>query len=205
RLLPASRRRPSWPPATHRAPGTCGEAAAMNALERHVEWTSPATLWDHFNGVTSTAQRRIFRTPAILRFASDSFMDDFLAMMKEDPRQMSGLLATPEKWRAPPRDVAPPPRKEGLVGRRQAPRTAAVRKLEGGQLPMRAGTWNQADTELALKLFQPAHQRYYLVTACLVCRTIGLPDRPLNTSAKERVTFVIRRLQPKTGAAAVNP
>ena len=177
----------------------------MSALERHVEWTSPATLWDHFNGVTSASQRRIFRTPAILRFASDSFMDDFLAMMKADPRQMAGLLATPEKWREPLSDVAPPPRKEGLIGRLHAARTAALRKLEARQLPMRADTWNHADTDRPLKLYQPAHQRYYLVTACLVCRTLGLPDRPLNTSAQERVSFVIRRLQPQTGAAAVNP
>ena len=177
----------------------------MSALERHVEWTSPATLWDHFNGMTSAAQRRIFRTPALLRFASDSFMDDFLALMKADPRQMAGLLATPEKWRAPLGDVAPPRRKEGLIGRLHAARTAALRKLEARQLPMRADTWNHADSGLPLKLYQPAHQRYYLVTACLVCRTLGLPDRPLNTSAQERVSFVIRRLQPKAGAAAVNP
>jgi hypothetical protein len=177
----------------------------MSALERHVEWTSPATLWDHFNGVTSPAQRRVFRTPAILRFASDSFMDDFLATMKADPRRMAGLLATPETWRAPLADVAPPPQRSGLVGRLHAARTAAVRKLEARQLPVRAGTWNQQDLEKPLKLYQPAHQRYYLVAACLVCRTLGLPDRPLNTSVQERVSFVIRRLQLKAGAAAVNP
>ena len=44
----------------------------MSALERHVEWTSPATLWDRFNGRTSAAQRRVFRTPGLLRFASDT-------------------------------------------------------------------------------------------------------------------------------------
>jgi hypothetical protein len=177
----------------------------MSALERHVEWTSPATLWDHFNGPTSGAQRRVFRTPAILRFASDSFMEDFLALMKSDPRQMAGLLAVPETWRAPSADVAPPPRKEGLVGKLHAARTHAIRRLEARQLPVRAETWNHAPVENPLKFYQPAHQRYYLVTACLVCRTLGLPDRPLNTSAQERVTFVIRRLRPRVGATAVNP
>jgi hypothetical protein len=177
----------------------------MSTLERHVEWTSPATLWDHFNGATSAAQRRIFRTPAILRFASDSFMDDFLALMKADPRQMAALLATPEKWRAALGDVAPPPRKDGLIGRLHAARTATIRKLEARQLAVRVETWNPADAATPLKLYQPAHQRYYLVTACLVCRTLGLPDRPVHTNLQERVTFVIRRLQLKTGAAAVNP
>ncbi|HYT65468.1 MAG TPA: hypothetical protein VEL51_03580 [Vicinamibacterales bacterium] len=181
----------------------------MNALERHVEWTAPATLWDHFNGSTSAAQRRVFRTPAILRFASDSFMEDFLALMKADGRQMSGLLAVPETWKAPSADVPLPERKEGLVGRLHAARTLAIRRLEARQLPMRTATWNASPNptmvEKPLKLYQPAHQRYYLVTACLVCRTLGLPDRPLNTSAQERVSFVIRRLQPRTGATAINP
>jgi hypothetical protein len=177
----------------------------MSALERHVEWTSPATLWDHFHGPTNGAQRRVFRTPAILRFASDSFMEDFLALMKADPRQMAGLLAVPETWKAPSADVAPPPRREGLVGKLHAARTQAIRRLEARQLPVRAETWNHAPVEKPLKFYQPAHQRYYLVTACLVCRTLGLPDRPLNTSAQERVTFVIRRLRPRVGATAVNP
>lgn len=177
----------------------------MSALERHVEWTSPATLWDQFNGRTSAAQRRVFRTPAILRFASDSFMDEFLALMKSDPRQMSGLLAVPETWKAPAANVAPAAPKEGLVGRLHAARTKVVRKLEARQLPVRTTTWNEAPVEKPLKLYQPAHQRYYLIAACLVCRTLGLPDRPLNTSVKERVTFVVRKLVPLSGAAAVNP
>lgn len=177
----------------------------MSALERHVEWTSPATLWDHFNGHTSAAQRRVFRTPAVLRFASDSFMEEFLSLMKADPRQMTGLLATPETWKAPAAAVATPPPQAGLVGKLHAARTKVVRRLEARQLPMRTTTWNAAPAEKPLKLYQPAHQRFYLVAACLVCRTIGLPDRPLNTSVQERVTFVVRRLVPQPGAAAVNP
>jgi hypothetical protein len=176
----------------------------MSTLERHVEWTSPATLWDHFNGPTSAAQRRVFRTPAILRFASDAFMDEFLALMKSDPRAMSGLLAAPETWKAPAAAVAAPPKKDGLVGVLHAARTKVVRRLEARQLSVRTGSWNEAPPEKPLKLYQPAHQRYYLVASCLVCRTLGLPDRPLNTSVQERVTFVIRRLQPPS-ETSVNP
>src|SRR6185369_2405344 len=46
-----------------------------------------------------------------------------------------------------------------------------------------------------LKLYQPAAQRFYLVSACLVCGIAGLPDRALDP-AKEKVSFVIRRLLP---------
>jgi hypothetical protein len=56
-----------------------------------------------------------------------------------------------------------------------------------------------------LKLFQPAHQRYYLVTTCLVCRALGLPDRRIDAGAHERATFVMRMLQPLAGADKINP
>ena len=50
--------------------------------------------------------------------------------------------------------------------------------------------------QATLKLYQPAHQRYYLVTACLVCGIVGLPDRALDSAHQERVSFVVRRLLP---------
>jgi len=45
-----------------------------------------------------------------------------------------------------------------------------------------------------LKLYQPAHQRHYLVTASLICQIPGLPDRAVDTGQQESVSFVIRRL-----------
>ena len=54
------------------------------AMERHIEWTSPAALWDHVGSTPDTTNRRIFRTPAILRFASDSFMQELIDMMNVD-------------------------------------------------------------------------------------------------------------------------
>ncbi len=63
------------------------------------------------------------------------------------------------------------------------------------------------------RLFQPLSQRYYLVTASLVCRRVGIPDRAVQRSKGERTTFVLRKLAadgseqawiPATGAAA-NP
>jgi hypothetical protein len=44
-----------------------------------------------------------------------------------------------------------------------------------------------------LKLYQPAHGRYYLVTATLVCRIPGFPDREINAADGEEVFFVLRR------------
>src|SRR5258708_6308884 len=46
------------------------------------------------------------------------------------------------------------------------------------------------------KLFQPLHQRYYLVTASLVCRKLGLPGRTVDRKNGEKVSFVLRRFAP---------
>jgi hypothetical protein len=177
----------------------------MSALERHVEWTSPAALWDGFNGATSDSQRRVFRTPAILRFATDEFMQDFINVVQTDAHRIGEFLAVPETWRKPAADVAPVRPKTGLAGTLERARTAAVRKVEARSGVVRTNVWNDAASARPLKFYQPAHQRYYLVTACLVCRTLGLPDRALDTTKQERATFVIRMLQPHAGAAAVNP
>jgi hypothetical protein len=48
-------------------------------------------------------------------------------------------------------------------------------------------------TNQLVKLFQPLHGRFYLVTGSLVCRRIGLPDHTVARQAGERTTFVIRR------------
>lgn len=45
----------------------------------------------------------------------------------------------------------------------------------------------------ALKLYQPLHSRYYLVTASLVCRQVGLPDKTIDRANGESAFFVIRR------------
>jgi hypothetical protein len=71
-------------------------------------------------------------------------------------------------------------------------------------------TWRQpapisppAESPLALplKLYQPAHQRYYLITACMVCRVPGMPDRVLDVNRGEQVSFVVRRLKREAGPA----
>jgi hypothetical protein len=51
----------------------------------------------------------------------------------------------------------------------------------------------------AYRLFQPLSERYYLVTAELVCRRPGIPDHTVNPRAGEKATFVMRRQDPATG------
>lgn len=50
-------------------------------------------------------------------------------------------------------------------------------------------------TSETLKLFQPAHGRFYLVCASLCCVRPGFPDRAIRPADNELVYFVLRKLQ----------
>jgi hypothetical protein len=125
-------------------------------------------LWSEFAGY---ADKTAFRSPALLRFATDTFMEDLQAMLAKSPGDLRGYIAQPETWRSP---------NAGLPALSSAPA--------------------QAGPALPLKLFQPVHARFYLVAASLNCRLPGLPDRPVRVNRGERTSFVVRRLQLKSTA-----
>ena len=58
--------------------------------------------------------------------------------------------------------------------------------FDGHRLQSKAG-------QTSLKLYQPLHGCFYLVTASLVCRQLGLPDKAVERANGESVFFVIRR------------
>ncbi|HET9653410.1 MAG TPA: hypothetical protein VFP36_14515, partial [Usitatibacter sp.] len=152
----------------------------MMAMARHpLQWISPSPLWTRFAApaaATAPADDDRFR-PALLRFAADDFMDRLLAILAHDPRSLGEVLARPETWRSPAAatpalvDARPVPRLAATLGRRKA--ALAIR----GSVPalaQKATITEQAQPrELALKLYQPAHQRYYLVASDLVCGIAG--------------------------------
>ena len=171
-----------------------------------VQWAAPAQLWKQATAATDLGKRKaVLRQPEILRFTTDSFMDDYMAMLEHDPAQLDQYIAQPETWRGPlgsPDPVLPVP---GLV-RRLRRLGLALARDRGGATPVAANP-SVADKRtkrpLPFKLYQPAHQRFYLITASLVCARAGLPDRTIDSGRLERTTFVIRRLFPakdvKTG------
>lgn len=55
------------------------------------------------------------------------------------------------------------------------------------------------------KLYQPMHERYYTVSASLVCRRQGLPDRSVAKVDEETVSVVLRRLVPRSDEQEVDP
>src|SRR5438128_221169 len=130
-----------------------------------VQWIAPAPIWPALAGAEEPARRANFRRPAILRFTSDLFMDEFMAMVAGDPAQLGAYEARPETWREPaalPELVHATP---GIARPLNRLRITAAQKASNiiKSLP-------DLSSARPLKLYQPAHQRHYLVTACLVCR-----------------------------------
>ncbi len=176
-------------------------------MEAKVQWTTPSPFWKALADDSSAAVRKAFQQPAILRFAKDTFMQDFMSMLELKPSAVPDLWAQPETWRNPtgePEVVEPiAPFTLPMYRRRllplpfgAAPRVARA-PVAKAPLTLAARTEAKtADPDMPLKLYQPAHQRFYLVSACLVCRIPGMPDRTVNTSDQEKVSFVVRRLKP---------
>lgn len=163
-----------------------------------IQWQAPEPLWSRFGTTPETAVNEPdqFR-PAILRFATDDFMEQMLATLARDPAHIGSLLARPETWRtsrvAEEKDMVERvvvPRIVQAVARRFAlARPKSVLQPVESPDPVE-------QPKLKLKLYQPAHQRFYLVSASLVCRVAGLPDKSVVPGGSEEMGFVLRRMLP---------
>jgi hypothetical protein len=132
-----------------------------------VQWVSPSPLWDDLLRPGTAAA---FRAPALLRFATDEFMEAFQASLAASPAALRGVVARPETWRRP------------------------AAGLPATDAPAEAGSAAQEGAAEVLKLYQPAHGRFYLVAASLACRVPGLPEHTVHFDEGESVSFVLRRL-----------
>lgn len=174
-------------------------------MKEIVQWSAPAPLWPGISGSSETVIRDAMMQPAILRFATDSFMEDFMNTMANDPARLGDYLALPETWRGPLGTPAPveavPPFLLKNGGSRFLPTRTKQDLMRLSSGPLAASLKGQPTsgeagaTTATLKLYQPAHQRFYMVAGCLVCRQAGLPDHAVAGNRQEQVTFVVRRLR----------
>jgi hypothetical protein len=175
-------------------------------MKDQIQWAAPSPLWASVAGSADESVRGAVRQPAVLRFATDTFMEDFLRVLEANPSALTEYLAEPETWRGP--SPAPPPieaeprflqkfNRLRLAANRTLDNTSALARQRSLVARAAAGP---AAGEAPLKLYQPAHLRYYLVAACLVCRVPGLPDHAPDRNREESVGFVIRRLFQKEGS-----
>ena len=168
------------------------------AIVNHdVKWLAPAPFWSQKGVSLAPPLNGTFDQPSILRFDSDLFMDEFLALTAYRPQNLHEWVARPETWREP----MPRPATAGKLRLVEPISQLAIAQHKrqagaGADSDITAGTGTvspSGTTPKPFKLFQPAHQRYYLVSAALVCRQPGLPDRAVDTGKQEQVGFVIRR------------
>ncbi len=160
-------------------------------MNHPVAWAAPQPYWRP--GPASAHSRAALAQPQILRFASDEFMEELMATLETEPAQLPQYTAQPETWREP--HVGPVPAPEQWVERKPARLLPLIRKAKAkNTLPVLVP--KVMLPEKPLKLYQPAHQRHYLVAGSLICQAPGLPDRAIDP-ARQRVAFVVRRLFPK--------
>src|SRR4051812_22202741 len=68
---------------------------------RHLaQWTAPAPFWTGASA-SGDASRLGMRRPALLRFASDAFMEEFNRTLDTDPPKLKNLEAKYETWKKP--------------------------------------------------------------------------------------------------------
>jgi hypothetical protein len=170
--------------------GIFGET--MNNTE--VRWIAPGPLWDR---VADAGTATSFNRPSILRFASDNLMNEFTTLLQTHPTKLKDFRVHRETWRGPataptvePIDRLPKLFQKVYRARMLAQKSALLPAMQIA-----------ANAPQPLKLYQPAHQRFYLITAGLVCQIAGQPDRHIETGNQERVTFVVRKVVPPVGTS----
>ncbi len=172
-------------------------------MDKHpITWTAPEPLWKEAIN-RADAVRAPMAAPAILRFATDDFMPEFLNVLSTDPHRLGEYRVVKETWRGVVSKPVPltPKRAFALPFQRLAASRQRRNGVAGPEQGRKPAVNDEART-VPLKLYQPAHQRFYLVTSSLVCELAGLPDRKVDPGRHEQAGFVMRRLlKPKTATS----
>lgn len=153
----------------------------MSTRSHDIAWAAPGPLLAAGQGLGR---------PALLRFATDDFIERLQAVLAEAPSRLAAFRALPETWREP---MALPTVAEGAPAPPLSAAAQKLRRLIAGREAVPQATGGSAGP---LKLYQPSQMRHYLVAAMLVCRLPGLPDREIDLAAGDRAGFVLRRLLP---------
>lgn len=150
-------------------------------MSSQIQWLTAAPLWGE---LAAGADKGPFRSPALLRFATDQFMEDLQGVLaSQTPGDIANYVAQAEAWWNPAVGLTSP---------------GSTTTAKTGKAPAGA-----TDPPL-LKFFQPVHSRFYLVSASLVCRLPGLPDHTVKGNQGESTAFVLRKLSPKDGLTKVD-
>jgi hypothetical protein len=182
-------------------------------LKHHVQWQAPMPVWAENSSLgMRVSNEALAPYPSILRFATDTFMQDMIEVMQDNPSRIGEWLAQPETWREPmktPAKVTKPTTESSvefllnktrkLTDEHRTPGSNVATKRQN-LVPAGATVDTAVDTNMPpIKLFHSTHQRFYLVSASLILNEAGFPDQTLNLSSQEKASFVLRRLVPPEG------
>ncbi|SMF27660.1 hypothetical protein SAMN02745866_01760 [Alteromonadaceae bacterium Bs31] len=179
------------------------------SVRHNTQWMGPTPLWAKQSTAGLQVAGNLAAIPQVLRFANDSFMEEFLEVINTQPRKLSEyVLQQKETWRKPmtPPEKTAYPENETAISKlltRTRSKTDLLKVPDKVVINTETPTHPPAITEQQpelLKLYQPGHQRHYLITAALVKNEFGLPDKKLEITNKEKVSFVVRRLMPPDDA-----
>src|ERR1043165_3869631 len=133
--------------------------------KEQIQWASPPPLWPLATGVANAVDRRTgLRQPAILRFATDTFMNDFADVLEQDPARLVNYLAAPgETWRGPGKSHEPLPPVPVFARAMNRLGLVAARAKDASLVPGGKGVSSLVSfggtppPTKKLKLYQPAH------------------------------------------------
>ena len=169
----------------------------MNGHE--IMWTQPPALLGTPASRILPLARAALKRPAILRFKGDDFMDEFMNVLDASPERLREYQVRRETWRGFTAGPVPQPKpRQSLVLKRLGILPIAQ---PAGPVAPSAPPAESVPAGTPLKLYQPAHQRHYLVACSLVCGVAGLPDRGVEAGRGEKIACVIRRLLPSSTAS----
>lgn len=122
-------------------------------------------------------------------------MEELIAVLEQDPARLADHVARAETWRVPMTEAVDITDRVPLPAPMKAARRAQRLAQHTPRPPAKA---------TPLKLYQPAHQRYYIACATLACAIPGLPDRRL-AGDQEQLGMVLRRLLPRRPGDTASP
>jgi len=177
-------------------------------IKHGIEWYAPLPIWARNSslGISDPSSDEAGK-PSILRFATDSFMEDLLQLVQKRPDLLKEQIARPETWRQPMETSKPDLRKISespisyLIKRTKTLADQYKPKKNGISLKSKQSNSDpslqnssKGDQDNFLKLYQVGHQRYYLVSASLAIPESNYRDQAIDLRRNERASFVVRRL-----------